>query len=38
MKKLIARLKVFAFAITTLAKKVFKREETKPINEDTLFV
>jgi len=35
MKKLIARLKVFAFAVTTLAKKVFKKEVKQEV---TLFV
>jgi|GEM_PF-1338680 len=35
MKKLIARLKVFAFAVTSSAKNVFKKEAKQEV---TLFV
>lgn len=38
MKKLIACLKMYASAVTTSAKKAFKKEVIKPVNEDTLFV
>jgi hypothetical protein len=38
MKKLIAYLKVCTFAATSLAKKIFKKEVTKPVHEDILFV
>lgn len=35
MKKLIASLKVYAFVVTSLAKKVFKKEDNQEV---TLFV
>jgi|GEM_PF-2460560 len=38
MKKLFTHLKVYAFAATNLAKKVFKKEVYQPECEDILFV
>ena len=38
MKKLIASLKMYAFVVTSLAKKVSKKEVIKPGCEDILFV
>ena len=38
MKKFIAYLKVYAFAVTSFAKKAFKKEVSKPVHEDILFV
>jgi hypothetical protein len=38
MKKLIARLKVYAFAVSALGKKAFKKEANQNGLEDVLFV
>jgi hypothetical protein len=38
MKKLITCLKVYAFAVATLGKKVFKKESKRPGYEAILFV
>jgi hypothetical protein len=38
MKKLIAFLKVYAFAVTTSAKKAYKKDADQSGCEDILFV
>ncbi len=38
MKKLFTHLKVYAFAVTNLAKKVFKKKVYQPGCDDILFV
>ena len=38
MRKLIACLKVYAFAIATLGKKEFKKESTQTDYQDILFL
>jgi hypothetical protein len=38
MKKLVACLKVYAFAIATLGKKEFKKESTQLDFQDILFI